>query len=135
MSVDTIRRVIPKIGVKSKKFFWDFPLELSKTVTSLEIIITSELPKYFTVDSIIAGNNDIKIRVRDESNGWEKIISAILRYHHDDEKYGNVHIEIAANEKSKRNKSHFLGQFSVTDRKSIEKNVMKALILGIRAIY
>ena len=136
MSIDTIRRIIPKIGSsKSKKFFLDFRQELAKTILGLESTIVEEISKLFTIDSIISGSSDIKIRVRDESNGWEKIVSVILRYHHDDAKYGNVHIEILASELSKKNKSHFLWKYLITDRKNIYTDVQKTLILAIRAIY
>lgn len=119
----------------SKKFFLDFWEELTKTVTGLESAITEEIRKCFTLDSIISGSSDIKIRVRDESNGWEKIVSVILRYHHDDEKYGNVHIEILVSELSKKNKSYFLGKYLITDRKNIHTDVLKSLIMAIGAIY
>ena len=115
------------------KFFWDFRKELEKTMTELEVILTAELEKLFTIDSIISGNNDIKIRIRDEAEWTEKRISAILRYHHDDEKYGNVHIEILVAELSERNKSLFLGKYLITDRKSIIKNILEASISAMRA--
>ena len=115
------------------KFFWDFRKELEKTMTELEVILTAELEKLFTIDSIISGNNDIKIRIRDEVEWTERRISAILRYHHDDEKYGNVHIEILVAELSERNKSLFLGKYLITDRKSIIKNILEASISAMRA--
>ncbi len=136
MSLDIIRRssTVDTWG-KSKKFFRDFKVELQKTLLELETLLTLELWKLFTVNSIFLGNNDIKIRIRDESLWLDKIVSVIFRYHHDDEKYGNVHVEIVAYELSKKTKTHFLWRFLVTDRKNINKEVLGMLILAIRAIY
>lgn len=116
------------------KFFGDFRVELEKTLRELEKTLREEISLHFTLDDIDVGNHDIKIRVRDESVGSEKIVSAIFRYHHDDEKYGNVHIEILASEVSQKNKSHFLGKYLVTNRKKIIPDVSSAIILGIRAL-
>lgn len=136
MSLDTLRRTAiehswPRTRVK---FFGDFRLELEKTLSELEKTLREEIPLHFTLDDIDVGNNDIKLRVRDESVWSEKIVSAIFRYHHDDAKYGNVHIEILASEVSQKNKSHFLGKYLVTNRKKIIPDVVKAVILGIRAL-
>ena len=136
MSLDTLRRTAiehswPRTRVK---FFGDFRAELEKTLLELEKNLREILSLLFTLDDVDVGNNDIKIRVRDESIGSEKIVSAILRYHHDDEKYGNVHIEILASEVSQKNKSHFLGKYLITNRKKIIPDVSQAIILGIRAL-
>ena len=135
MSFDTLRRtaVVHSWPRTRVKFFWDFKKELEKTLFELEIILTKEISAYFTLDTFDVGNNDIKIRVRDESVGSQKILSAIFRFHHDDEKYGNVHIEILVSEVSRKNQSLFLGKYLVTDRKNIIPDVSKAIMLGIRA--
>lgn len=135
MSLDTLRRTAiehswPRTRVK---FFRDFRLELEKTLNELEKTLKEEISLHFTLDDIEVGNHDIKIRVRDESVGSEKILSAIFRYHHDDEKYGNVHIEILVSEVSRKNQSLFLGKYLVTNRKKIIPDVSKAIMLGIRA--
>ena len=136
MSLDIIRRSSEADGwIKSKKFFWNFREELAKTLAELEILLTLELWEIFSVNSIFLGNNDIKIRIRDESEWIDKIVGVIFRYHHEDEKYGNVHIEVVASELSKKTKTHFLWRFLITDRKNINKEVLQTLILGIRAIY
>lgn len=134
-SFDTLRRTAivhswPRTRVK---FFWDFKKELEKTLLELEIALTKEISAHFTLDTLDVGNNDIKIRVRDESIASQKILSAIFRFHHDDEKYGNVHIEILVSEVSRKNQSLFLGKYLVTDRKNIIPDVSKAIMLGIRA--
>ena len=134
--LDTLRRTAivhswPRTRVK---FFGDFRAELKKTLLELEKKLTQDIAEHFSIDSCDVGNNDIKIRVRDESVGSQKILSAIFRFHHDDEKYGNVHIEILVSEVSRKNQSLFLGKYLVTDRKKILPDVSKAIILGIRAI-
>jgi hypothetical protein len=119
----------------SKKFFWDFRVELQKTLDILEETLQSEIPRDFVLDSIIAGHNELKIRIADEEKGLYRLVSVILRYHHDDEKYGNVHIEIIASEVSTKTKNQFLGKYLITDQKSIKKDVLQAVLRHIRAIY
>jgi hypothetical protein len=86
------------------------------------------------IDSIIAGRSDIKIRINDTNTGIEKLMNCIFRYHHDDEKYGYVHIELTSYELSLKPRVHFMGKYSVTDRKNIEKDILKDLVICIEAI-
>jgi hypothetical protein len=56
----------------------------------------------------------------------------ILRYHHADEKYGNVHIEITLSGLSREKKVQFLGKFLVTDKKKIGTKIVEALTVGMK---
>ena len=127
------RTLIDPLTSKSKsKFFGDFRGELLGIISELEILLSTEIAIHFTLDSLITGANDIKIRVHEDSMGLEKIVTVIFRYHHDDEKYGNVHIEIMTYELSQRNKPRFLGKYFVMNRKKIIKNVCDEVIRSIR---
>jgi hypothetical protein len=126
------RTVVDPLSSKSKvKFFGDFKAELRKTLLLLEKELTIEIERDFTLDTFDVGTYDIKIRVRDESKGTQKIISAIFRFHHNDEKFGNVHIEVLVSELSEKNKSEFLGKYLVTNRKKIIPDVVAMVMRGI----
>jgi hypothetical protein len=128
------RTVVEPLTSKSKvKFFWDFKAELKKTLQEVEKVLIQRVEEEYTLDFVDVGNNDIRIRVRDEDLNSQKIVSAIFRFHHDDEKYGNVHIEILVSELSEKNQSQFLGKYLVTNRKKIVPDVVNMMLRGIRA--
>ncbi len=137
MTLAIIRPAHPEqVWSKSKvKFFWDFKKELKKILEKLEISLSVEIWKEYVIDSIITGSNDIKLRIGDEEKWIYKLVHIIFRYHHDDEKYGNVHIEISTDELSKKTKTQFLWKFLVTKIKDIEKEVLKNTLYHIKAIY
>lgn len=91
------------------------------------------LSPYFTVDSIHAGTTDLKVRLTDHRDASDIILMVIFRYHHADEKYGNVHIEITLSGLSREKKVEFLGKFLVTDKKKIGTKIVEALTLGMKA--
>lgn len=53
---------------KSKvKFNGNFREELEKVITLMELYFENEFSKEIGIDSVIAGNNEIKIRINDEN--------------------------------------------------------------------
>lgn len=117
------------------RFQWDFRLELQKTIDILETYFEAELPKHFVVDSVLAGGNEIKIRINDDEQNIRRVINCIFRYHHDEEKFGNINIELGSYEVSKKTMVYFVGTFSIIDRERIKKILFKDVIICIKAIY
>ncbi len=62
------------------------------------------------------------------------MINCIFRYHHDDEKFGNVNIELVASEVSKKSRLHFVGKFQILDHRTIEERVLRDIITSIQEI-
>lgn len=68
--------------------------ELQRTMDMLEKAIEKDLEAYFIVDSILGGNNNLKVRIDDREQGVERIVNCMFRHHHTDERYGNIHIDL-----------------------------------------
>ena len=117
------------------RFQWDFRAELQKTIDILELYFEEELPKIFVVDSVLAGGNEIKIRINDDEQNIRRVVNCIFRYHHDEQKFGNINIELGSYELSKKTMVYFVGTFSIIDRERIKKILLKDVISCIRAIY
>lgn len=117
------------------KFNGNFREELEKTVTMLELYFENELSQEFVIDSVIAYANEIKIRINDDEKWIHRIINCIFRYHHDEEKHGNINIELGVYELSKKTKVHFVGTFGIRERERIKKCVSEDVIASIEAIY
>jgi hypothetical protein len=124
------------ISNKSKvKFKWKFSYELQKTIDEVEEDIEEELNKHFKVGSILAWNNNLKIRINDEEQKIQRIINIVFRYDNNDEKFWNTNIELASSELSKKPNLHFVWKFSILDREKIVEKVLKDLIEWIKEIY
>lgn len=117
------------------RFQWDFRSELQKTIDILDEFFEAELGKYFVVDSVLSGNYEIKIRINDDEKNIRRVVNCIFRYHHDEQKFWNINIELASYELSKKTKVHFVGTFSIIDRERIKKILLNDVLDCIRAIY
>lgn len=126
-------REMKKNSIKSRvKFIWKFKDEIEKTIDIVEAALEKDLRKYFEVDSIVYGKNNLKIRVHDEGRGIAKIINCVFRYDKTDIRYGNTNIELVSSETSKRPKFHSVWKFSILDREKIVEKVLKDLINQIQ---
>jgi hypothetical protein len=119
----------------SKVMFWgDFKEELQKTIDALEEFMEKNLHEYFEVDSILGWRNNLKIRVNDRERNIEKMVNCIFRYHHNEEKFGFVNIEIVVSELSQKPRLHFVGRFGVLEREKIHKSILEDIIICIKKI-
>lgn len=59
-------------------------------------------------NSIETGRNGIKLRIYDDDGDLHMMNHYVFRYHHDDEWYGNIHIEIVTSEFSEESSTSFL---------------------------
>ncbi len=115
-------------------FNGDFKAELQKTIDILEEFMEKNLREYFDVDSILGWRNNLKIRVNDRERNIEKMINCIFRYHHNEEKFGYVNIELVSYELSQKPKLHFVGRFGVLERDKINKSILEDIIICIKKI-
>lgn len=81
-----------------------------------------------TVFSILPGNTNLKIRVRDDNLGVDGIINCVYWYKHNDIKFGYLHIDLVTTSHSERPKTHYLGKFNVMDRKEMAEKVLEEVL-------
>jgi hypothetical protein len=113
------------------RFKWDFKKELQKLILLLESSVPSVLAEFYIVDDMVVGNNNLKIWIRNDEYAIEKIINCVFRYHHDDEWFGNIHIELVATELSQKPKSRFLGKFNLAEKQKIQEIFIKEFLLFV----
>lgn len=113
-------------------FQWKYKEELQKTMDSVEKAIEEDLKDYFVVDSILWGNNNLKVRIDDREQGVERIVNCMFRHHHTDERYGNIHIDLVTTGLGIKSKLHEVGKFSILDRETIKEKVLKDLIICVK---
>ena len=94
----------------------------------VENAIENDLAEYFTVDSILGGNNNLKVRIDDQELGFERIINCMFRHHHTDERYGNVHIDLVTTGLGIQTKKRTIGKFGILDRETIKNVILKNVI-------
>lgn len=137
MQSNTVKYIKPERqwARSTVRFNGDYRAELQKTIDILELYFESELPKHFAIDSVIAGWYEIKIRVNDEAKDIRRVVNCIFRYHHDEQKFGNINIELGSYELSKKTMVHFVGTFSIVDRERIKRVLFEDVIGCINAIY
>ena len=94
----------------------------------VENAIENNLTEYFTVDSILGGNNNLKVRIDDHEQGFERIVNCMFRHHHTDERYGNVHIDLVTTGLGIQTKKRTIGKFGILDRETIKESILKNLV-------
>lgn len=70
--------------------------------------------------------------VRGRDIDERKNINCIFRYHHDDEWFGNVNIELVLSELSEKTKTRFVGKYSVLDREKIRKDIIADMLICLK---
>lgn len=113
-------------------FQWKYKEELQKTMDILEKAIEEDLSDYFIVDSILGGNNNLKVRIDDQDQGVERIVNCMFRHHHTDERYGNIHIDLVTTGLGMKSKLHNVGKFGILDRGTIKERVLKDLVACVK---
>jgi hypothetical protein len=87
------------------------------------------------VDSILGGNNNLKIRIDDPEQGVERIVNCMFRHHHTDERYGNIHIDLVTTGLGIKSTLHKVGKFSILDRGVIVERVLKDILVCVKREY
>ena len=94
----------------------------------VEASIENDLTEYFSVDSILGGNNNLKVRIDDQEQGFERIVNCMFRHHHTDERYGNINIDLVTTGLGIETKKRLLGKFDILDREVIKESILKNLV-------
>lgn len=122
--------------IRSKVMFQgNFKEELQKVLDVIENAIEKDLPDRFVVDSILGGSNNLKVRIDDQEEGVERIVNCIFRHHHNDERYGNIHIDLAISGLGVRPRFHTVGKFSLLDQEMMKEKVLKDFVDCVRRTY
>lgn len=122
--------------IKSTVMFqWKYKEELQKTMDILEKAIEDESWKQYIVDSILGGNNNLKVRIDDQEQWVERIVNCRFRHHHTDERYGNIHIDLVTTGLGIKSTTHKVGKFSIMDREVIVEKVLKDMLACIKREY
>ncbi|NDK19263.1 hypothetical protein GW819_00290 [Candidatus Gracilibacteria bacterium] len=108
--------------------------ELQKTMDIVEKAIEDESGKHFIVDSILGGNNNLKVRIDDQEQGVERIVNCMFRHHHTDERYGNIKIELVTTGLKIKSKLHIVGKFHILDRDVIKEKILKDILICVKEI-
>lgn len=118
----------PKTIRSTVMFRGDYKAELLKSMDTIEAAIEKDLPAPFVVDSILGGNNNLKVRIEDIDRNLERIINCLFWFHHDDERYGYVNIDLVMTEFGTKSRTHLVGRFRVTDKEIMKDAVLKDMI-------
>ena len=129
-----IKTYFTKKSNSTVKFKWDFDKEMEKALTLVSDEIVKELVQSQKIESIEQWNNNLKIKVNDEERMIYKHINCIFRYDKDDRWFWKVHIEFAISEKWKKSWLHYVGEFSLADKKGIVEKILKDLVIKIEEI-
>ena len=121
--------------VKSKvRFKGDYKKALRDLLEIVEIVIEQEVRALYTIDSILGGGSNLKVRISDETTGIERIINCVFEYNHTDMAYGNVHVELVIMELSKKPRSVLLDKYSVLDAARVSSEVVAGIIGVMRKL-
>lgn len=107
--------------------------ELQKTMDIIEKAIEDESGKEYIVDSILGGNNNLKVRIDYSEHGVERIVNCIFRHHHTDERYGNINIDLVTTGFGIKSSTRELGRFSILDRKTIQTKILENILVCIQS--
>lgn len=110
-----------KTSIKSKaKFSGDYKEELKKLVDLLDRTFEEKTDwGRFRIDSAAASRTNVRLRISDAEFGDELIVNCVLWYHHTDEKFGYVNVDLVTTGFSKKPETLFVGKFSITDHEAI----------------
>jgi hypothetical protein len=115
--------------VKSKvKFKGDYKKALRELLEVVEVAIEQEVGALYTIDSILGGGSNLKVRISDNTNGAECIINCVFEYNHTDASYGNVHVELVVSELSKKSRSILLDKYNVLDHARVSREVVEGIV-------
>lgn len=108
--------------------------ELQKTMDAVEKAIEDGSGKDYIVDSILGGNNNLKVRIDDPEQGVERIVNCIFRHHHTDERYGNINIDLVTTGFGIKSTTRELGKFSIVDCETIVGKVLKGILACVNGV-
>jgi len=99
---------------------------------SVEARLDEEFANDDTVISILPGNTNLKIRIRNDDEGVDGIVNCVYWYKHNDIKFGYLHIDLVTTSHSEKPKTRYLGKFNVMDREDIREAVLREVLAEMK---
>lgn len=87
--------------------------------------------EHFVIDSVIPGNNNIRLRITETEMGEQIIVNCVFWYHHNDQRYGLINIDLVTTGYKQKTKTHFVGTFGILDHENIKTRVCNDLITSV----
>lgn len=76
----------------------------------------------------MSARNNIRLRISEPELGAEMIVNCVFWYHHEDERYGYINIDLVTSGLSRKGETRFVGAFNITDRAKIKDKVWRHLM-------
>ncbi|MFZ4462109.1 MAG: hypothetical protein ACOYN2_06570 [Patescibacteria group bacterium] len=80
---------------------------------------------------MIPGNNNIRLRITETEMGEQIIVNCVFWYHHNDQRYGLINIDLVTTGYKQKTKTHFVGTFGILDHENIKTRVCNDLITSV----
>lgn len=87
--------------------------------------------EHFVIDSVIPGNNNIRLRITETEMGEQVIVNCVFWYHHNDQRYGLINIDLVTTGYKQKTKTQFVGTFGILDHENIKNRVCNDLITSV----
>lgn len=101
---------------------------------AVESRLDEEFANDDTILSILPGNANLKIRIRNDEEGVDGIINCVYWYKHNDIKFGYLNIDLVTTSHSETPKTRFIGKFNVMDREDIKERILEEIIETIKTL-
>lgn len=110
------------------KFAGKYKDELAKLYDVLDENFEKETDwGHFNMDSVATAGNNIRFRVSDPEYGSQLLVNCVFWYHHSDEKYGYVNVDLVTTGLGRKAETKLVGKFNITAREEIEAAIRAGL--------
>ena len=108
--------------------------ELEKTMDFIEQTIDQYNGDWFDIDSVTSGNNNLKVRLTETEHNMEMIVNCVFRYHHNDERFGYIDIDLTSSGLRRKSEYYYVGKFSILDRDTMKERILMGIVDCVREI-
>ena len=92
-----------KKPIKSKaKFAGKYKDELESLMDEIQETLENASCARFEVESVLPSGNKLRTRINDPELGGQIIVNCVFWYHHSDERYGYVNVDLVTSGLSKK---------------------------------
>lgn len=110
------------------KFAGKYKDELAKLYDVLDENFEKETDwGHFNMDSVATAGNNIRFRVSDPEYGSQLLVNCVFWYHHSDEKYGYINVDLVTTGLKRKAETKLVGKFNITAREEIEAAIRAGL--------
>lgn len=123
-----------KTSIKSKaKFSGNYKEELKGLVDLLDAAFEEKSDwGHFRIDSVASARTNIRLRISDTEFGDEIIVNCVFWYHHTDERYGHINVDLVTTGFSKKPETRFVGKFPITEHEAIKEKIWHDLSATVK---